>query len=140
MWDLPGPGLEPVSPALAGGLPTTAPPGKPDILEFLRLDQKMSGSFLPILWNTLFGAVSHHVRNLTTQRLPSWAEDMGEARRLPRGAERQRCIKEPPVIGIIRSEASDIAWSRDSPPSPAQRAGSRAKEMIVAAFSHYLLR
>ena len=28
MWDLPGPGLEPVSPALAGGFPTTAPPGK----------------------------------------------------------------------------------------------------------------
>ena len=32
MWDLPGPGLEPVSPALAGRLPTTAPPGKPLIL------------------------------------------------------------------------------------------------------------
>ena len=29
MWDLPGLGLEPVSPALAGRLPTTAPPGKP---------------------------------------------------------------------------------------------------------------
>ncbi len=29
MWDLPGPGHEPVSPALAGGLSTTAPPGKP---------------------------------------------------------------------------------------------------------------
>ena len=29
MWDPPRPGLEPVSPALAGGLPTTAPPGKP---------------------------------------------------------------------------------------------------------------
>ena len=29
MWDLPGPGLEPVSPALAGGFSTTAPPGKP---------------------------------------------------------------------------------------------------------------
>ena len=28
-WDLPGPGLEPMSPALAGGLLTTAPPGKP---------------------------------------------------------------------------------------------------------------
>ena len=28
MWDPPGPGLEPVSPALAGGLLTTAPPGK----------------------------------------------------------------------------------------------------------------
>ena len=28
MWDLPGPGLEPVSPALASGFLTTAPPGK----------------------------------------------------------------------------------------------------------------
>ena len=28
MWDLPGPGLEPVSRALAGGFLTTAPPGK----------------------------------------------------------------------------------------------------------------
>ena len=28
-WDLPRPGLEPVSPALAGRLSTTAPPGKP---------------------------------------------------------------------------------------------------------------
>ena len=29
MWDPPGKGHEPVSPALAGGLLTTAPPGKP---------------------------------------------------------------------------------------------------------------
>ena len=29
MWDPPRPGPEPVSPALAGRLPTTAPPGKP---------------------------------------------------------------------------------------------------------------
>ena len=35
MWDLPRPGLEPVSPALAGRFSTTAPPGKPQIL-FLR--------------------------------------------------------------------------------------------------------
>ena len=28
MWDLPGPGLKPGSPALAGGFLTTAPPGK----------------------------------------------------------------------------------------------------------------
>ena len=28
MWDLPGPGLEPMSPALAGGFLNTAPPGK----------------------------------------------------------------------------------------------------------------
>ena len=28
MWDLPGSGLKPVSPALAGGFLTTVPPGK----------------------------------------------------------------------------------------------------------------
>ena len=32
MWDLPRPGLEPVSPALAGRLSTTAPPRKPHFL------------------------------------------------------------------------------------------------------------
>ena len=32
IWDLPRPGLEPVSPALAGGFLTTEPPGKPNPL------------------------------------------------------------------------------------------------------------
>ena len=32
MWDPPRPGLEPMSPALAGRLSTTAPPGKPSYL------------------------------------------------------------------------------------------------------------
>ena len=36
MWDLPRPGLEPVSPALAGRLSTTAPPGKPLKMHFLK--------------------------------------------------------------------------------------------------------
>ena len=37
IWDLPRPGLEPMSPALAGRFSTTAPPGKPPrlILYFL---------------------------------------------------------------------------------------------------------
>ena len=35
MWDLPRPGLEPVSPALAGRFSATAPPGKPRYYEFL---------------------------------------------------------------------------------------------------------
>ena len=38
MWDPPRPGLEPVSPALAGRLSTTAPPGKPN--KFLSLKIK----------------------------------------------------------------------------------------------------
>ena len=32
MWDLPGPGLEPVSPALPGGFLTTVPPGEPHLI------------------------------------------------------------------------------------------------------------
>ena len=34
MWDPPRPGLKPVSPALAGRLSTTAPPGKPLYFNF----------------------------------------------------------------------------------------------------------
>ena len=36
MWDLPRPGLEPVSPALAGRFSTTVPPGKPKCQHFYR--------------------------------------------------------------------------------------------------------
>ena len=35
MWDLPRPGLKPVSPALAGRFSTTAPPGKPSRFLFI---------------------------------------------------------------------------------------------------------
>ena len=35
MWDPPRPGLKPMSPAPAGRLPTTAPPGKPSALIFI---------------------------------------------------------------------------------------------------------
>ena len=37
MWDLPRPGLEPVCPALAGRLSTTAPPGSPIYLFLIYL-------------------------------------------------------------------------------------------------------
>ena len=43
MWDLPGPGLEPWSPALAGRFSTAAPPGKPYPLMF---NKYWSGSVL----------------------------------------------------------------------------------------------
>ena len=38
MWDLRGPGLELMSPALAGGFLTTAPPGKPNNEYFLSIN------------------------------------------------------------------------------------------------------
>ena len=37
LWDLPRPGLKLVSPALAGRLSTTAPPGKPPYMAFIML-------------------------------------------------------------------------------------------------------
>ena len=58
MWDLPGPGIEPMSPALAGGFLTTAPPGKPEnfviiiSLKFILLKI----SYRPI-YNTVFSIV-----------------------------------------------------------------------------------
>ena len=44
MWDPPGPGLEPTSPALAGRLPATAPPGKSQLSPFIGLFFPHSGS------------------------------------------------------------------------------------------------
>ena len=47
MWDLPAPGLEPVSPALAGGFLTTAPPGKPSLLVFnINIGRKINANQL----------------------------------------------------------------------------------------------
>ena len=42
MWDPPRPGLEPVYPALAGRLATTAPPGKP-LCSVLRTETEWGG-------------------------------------------------------------------------------------------------
>ena len=46
MWGLPGPGLEPVFPALAGRFLTTGPPGKPLIYFYLFIFGCVGSSFL----------------------------------------------------------------------------------------------
>ena len=48
MWDLPRPGLEPMSPALAGRFSTTVPPGKPKIHVLYQIYDLQI--FSPILW------------------------------------------------------------------------------------------
>ena len=45
MWDPPRPGLEPVSPALAGRFSTTVPPGKPPFLASEQREQALLGLF-----------------------------------------------------------------------------------------------
>ena len=53
MWDPPRPGLEPASPALAGRLSTTAPPGKPYLLKLcgvLKLCVCFISGMIPWFW------------------------------------------------------------------------------------------
>ena len=50
MWDLPGPGLEPVSTALASGFLTTAPPGKPEHITFSGKNKCVSLNPLEFAW------------------------------------------------------------------------------------------
>ena len=45
MWDLPGPGIEPMSPALAGGFFTAEPPGKPMLYEEWPKNKKIKKNF-----------------------------------------------------------------------------------------------
>ena len=66
MRDLPGPGLKPMSPALAGGFLTTAPPGKPPIFIFIStlkrekcLELQSLFSQDPDLWFLLGEIVQH---------------------------------------------------------------------------------
>ena len=53
MWDLPGPGVEPVFPALAGRFSTTAPPGKPSFSFFFTNSNSMY--FSEPYFSCLFG-------------------------------------------------------------------------------------
>ena len=48
IWDLPRPGLEAVSPALAGRFSTTAPPGKPPTVPFYLVE--IASAFIWTLW------------------------------------------------------------------------------------------
>ena len=60
MWDPPWPGIEPVSPALAGGFFTTEPPGKPQSITFWNLNTAKAMTYLvaqtlkglPTTWET----------------------------------------------------------------------------------------
>ena len=56
MWDLPGPGLERLSPALAGGFLTTVPPGKPLIVIFTFVNNSKH-----LMITSVFIMPSHHV-------------------------------------------------------------------------------
>ena len=61
MWDLPGPGIKPVSPALAGGFLTTVPPGQSlDVYLFLqgRAKSLLSVVYLKNIYISQLGRVA----------------------------------------------------------------------------------
>ena len=63
MWDLPRPGLEPVSPALAGRFLTTAPPGKPSSMCFNnpRCDSDACSSLKTTAFRKIFNVYVPHL-------------------------------------------------------------------------------
>ena len=64
MWDPPRPGLEPVSPALAGRFSTTVPPGKP--FTFLNVGHKSFSicDILSLIWHLCWNRPSHSIYKL----------------------------------------------------------------------------
>ena len=65
MWDFPRPGLEPVSPALAGRFLTTAPPGKPSIdflFSILLISTLILIIFLQLTLNWIFSSRCSRVK------------------------------------------------------------------------------
>ena len=72
MWDLPGPGLEPVSPALAGGFLTTVPPGKPCVCYFLMSPFCLSSIYLAVMF---IEAQSILIDTVTLHDLEIWEEN-----------------------------------------------------------------
>ena len=103
MWDLPGPGIEPVSPALAGGFLTTVPPGKPRTSHYYGLISSGKAlslfpppalpPFLPSFPNTLVNSYTsfkaqlleslsqHQFQLLMWQTTMPMGEDLGVNRR-----------------------------------------------------------
>ena len=85
MWDLPTPGLEPVSPALAGGFFTTAPPGKfPRVVFYMFVCQEHSlGDVQPFLSSSFFSTSPLHPQRTHSR---SWS-------RCPSGVTHMQCTQ-----------------------------------------------
>ena len=101
MWDLPGPGLEPVSPALAGGFLTTAPPGK----SWINVLKKKKN---PVLWSRNY---CHHFtvnkRNLRASLVAQWLIIC-----LPiQGTQVRALVQEDPTCRGVTKPACHNYWA-----------------------------
>ena len=94
MWDLPGPGHEPASPASAGGPPTTAPPGKPPSAFFISY---------PLAFREVDVTLVFPFRRLATLRVnPVFAADLGgSAFWLSLRLGQTSVVREHPGVGLL---------------------------------------
>ena len=98
MWDLPRPGLEPVSPALAGRFSTTVPPGKPSCGPFLKLLLN-SVTILFLFYVLAFGPWG-------TRDLSSPTRDRTRTPCFGRQSLNHWTAREVPSFSIVRGEVS----------------------------------
>ena len=89
MWDPPRPGLEPVSPALAGGFLTTAPPGKPPAAVLIL---SVSDGFTDAMWTEGCASRAQINSSLNPKRGQVWSP----ARKPPPAAGGERGLGWPP--------------------------------------------
>ena len=111
MWDLPGPGLEPVSPALAGAFSTTAPPGKPPDGLFA------SSSIISLSpsWSPVWSSALHQAVWLTP--LPVFATGSKDVETCPRGLvpATQLSSQGRPQVSVSHTSCHLWApWTRDA--------------------------
>ena len=86
MWDLPGPGIEPVSPALAGRFFTTEPRGKPPrwafFLKFFKGPDLYQGPQRPACGSGMWDIHVIHALGLVLTELSGPAPSLGMLPRL----------------------------------------------------------
>ena len=96
MWNPPGPGIEPMSPALACGLPSTGPPGKPETRPF---------------WNPHWCSKQHLYRDEKKGTLPPKAEN-STGRSLPKQTSLRRPSAPVPFLPVAPQFVAP--WSLNS--------------------------
>ena len=125
MWDLPGAGLEPVSPALAGGFLTTAPPGKP--CRHFQWTARKSSQSLKCNWKPW---ASDELPDLLycTLLLVNWEKKSKGSKNKEEEKEAWRAEKDMKSRARLRGPNSPSSFTRDA----GQGSKTYSKEVLIS--------